>query len=127
MGCFPHARSQIATYAKKFIGYPYVYGGGTDLTQGVDCSGFVMLVMRHFGIEIPRRSDWQCDGLPGYKKPLKISVENLKPGDLIGYYADCRHVSIYIGNGKMIHASNEAPYPQGGIKISNYNYTYIYG
>lgn len=118
---------KIAIYAQQFIGYPYAERGDQDLTQGVDCSGFVMLVMRHFGISVPRTSYWQHDGLNGYKKPVKIPVEDLKPGDLILYYTDYHHVAIYIGDGKIVHASNSAPYPQGGIKISNYDYTYIYG
>lgn len=118
---------QIAAYAQTFIGYPYVWGGDTDLTKGVDCSGFTMLVMKHFGINIPRTTWTQYDGVSGYKKPIKISVEDLKPGDLIFYYAGNTHVGIYIGNGKIVHASNSAPYPQGGIKISSYDHAYIYG
>ena len=118
---------QIAAYAQQFIGYPYVFGGATDLTQGVDCSGFTMLVMRHFNINIPRTTWTQYDGASGYKKPVKIAVEDLKPGDLIFYYAGNSHVGIYIGDGKIVHASNRAPYPQGGIKISNYDQAYIYG
>ena len=118
---------QIAAYAQQFIGYPYVWGGDTDLTQGVDCSGFTMLVMKHFKINIPRTTWSQYDGSSGYKKPIKISTEDLKPGDLIFYYAGNTHVGIYIGDGKIVHASNSAPYPQGGIKISSYDYAYIYG
>ena len=118
---------QIAAYAQQFIGYPYVWGGDTDLTQGVDCSGFTMLVMKHFKINIPRTTWSQYDGSSGYKKPIKISTEDLKPGDLIFYYAGNTHVGIYIGDGKIVHASNSAPYPQGGIKVSSYDYAYIYG
>lgn len=118
---------RIALYGQKFIGYPYVWGGDKDLTKGVDCSGFTMLVMKHFGIQIPRTTWQQYDGVSGYKKPLKIPVESLKPGDLIFYYAGNTHVGIYIGDGKIVHASNSAPYPQGGIKISSYDYAYIYG
>ena len=93
----------------------------------MDCSGFTMLVMRHFNINIPRTTWTQYDGASGYKKPVKIAVEDLKPGDLIFYYAGNSHVGIYIGDGKIVHASNRAPYPQGGIKISNYDQAYIYG
>ncbi len=117
---------QIALYAQKFIGYPYAWGGASDLKKGVDCSGFVMLVMRHFGIQIPRVTWDQHNGVEGYQKPLKIAVENLKPGDLI-FYNSCDHVGIYIGDGKIVHASNANPYPEGGIKISDYDYSYIYG
>ena len=98
------------------IGYPYVWGGDTDLTQGVDCSGFTMLVMKHFKINIPRTTWSQYDGSSGYKKPIKISTEDLKPGDLIFYYAGNTHVGIYIGDGKIVHASNSAPYPQEGSR-----------
>ena len=118
---------QIAAYAQQFVGYPYVFGGGEDLTKGVDCSGFTMLVLRHFGINVAHYTGWQYEGLAGYAKPVKIAVEDLKPGDLIFYYANNSHVGIYIGDGKIVHASNSAPYPQGGIKISNYDQAYIYG
>ena len=93
----------------------------------MDFSGFTILVLRHFGINVAHYTGWQYEGLAGYAKPVKIAVEDLKPGDLIFYYANNSHVGIYIGDGKIVHASNSAPYPQGGIKISNYDYTYIYG
>jgi len=118
---------EIVAYAQSFIGYPYVWGGDKDLTKGVDCSGFTMLVMKHFGIKIPRTTWLQHDGVKGYKTPIRVAVEDLKPGDLIFYYSGNTHVGIYIGDGKIVHASNSSPYPQGGIKISDYDYTYIYG
>lgn len=119
----------IADYACKFIGYPYVYGG-TSLTNGADCSGFTMRVMEHFGISIPRVAADQATGTSAYAttpyaKPKVVSVSSLQPGDLIFYYTPISHVAIYIGDGLVVHASNSAPYPQGGIKKSAYNYTKI--
>lgn len=119
----------IAEYAQKFIGYSYKAGGSTDLTKGVDCSGFTMLVHKYFGINIPRTSQAQAIGTSAYGGPFAqikfISEDQLLPGDIICYYNDISHVGIYIGNGKIVHASNSAPYPQGGIKVSAYNYTTI--
>ena len=86
-----------------------------------------MLIMRHFGIHIPRTTWVQHDGVKGYKQPIQIPIEDRKPGDLIFYYSGNSHVGIYIGNDKVVHASNSAPYPKGGIKISAYDYVYIYG
>lgn len=59
-----------------------------------------MLVLRHFGINVAHYTGWQYEGLAGYAKPVKIAVEDLKPGDLIFYYANNSHVGIYIGDGK---------------------------
>ncbi len=98
----------IANYALKFVGNPYVYGG-TSLTNGADCSGFTMSVYKHFGISIPRRSTDQSYG------GKRVSLSNVQPGDII-YYGN--HVAIYIGGGKVVHASTE----KEGIKISNYTY-----
>lgn len=95
-------RVNICDYAKKFIGTKYVWGGNS-LTKGVDCSGFVQQVYKHFGYTLPRISRDQA------KKYKKISVSELKPGDLVFYgrvkdnYIN--HVGIYIGNGQVIHAS----------------------
>ena len=100
----------IVNYAKQFLGNPYVYGG-TSLTNGADCSGFVQSVYAHFGISLPRTSEAQRSA--GYSVG---SLANAKPGDLICYYG---HVGIYIGNNAIIHASNEA----SGIKIT-YNASY---
>ena len=118
----------IAEYAQKFIGYPYSYGGATDLTKGVDCSGFVKLVFQHFGIKLPRTSQAQALGHnskePGgpFAQVKYVSEKELLPGDVIGYYYTApTHVAIYIGNGKVVHASNSQPYPKGGIKISDYD------
>lgn len=100
----------IVSYAKQFLGNPYVYGG-TSLTNGADCSGFVQSVYAHFGIYLPRTSEAQRS--VGYSVG---SLSNAKPGDIICYYG---HVGIYIGNNAIIHASNE----KTGIKIT-YNAAY---
>lgn len=100
--------SSIASYALKFVGNPYVYGG-TSLTNGADCSGFTMSVHKHFGINIPRNSTAQSYG------GKRISIGAVQPGDII-YYGD--HVGIYIGGGQIVHASTE----RTGIKISSYTY-----
>ena len=60
-------------------------------------------------------------------RQFRSPIEDRKPGDLIFYYSGNSHVGIYIGNDKVVHASNSAPYPKGGIKISTYDYVYIYG
>ena len=100
--------AQIANYAVQFVGNPYVKGG-TSLTNGADCSGFTWAVHKNFGITIPRVSRSQAVG------GKEISISNVQPGDII-YYGD--HVGIYIGGGKIVHAST----PSAGIKISNYTY-----
>ena len=95
-------RVSICDYAKKWIGTKYVWAGNS-LTKGVDCSGFVQQVYQYFGYSLPRVSRDQA------KKYTKISVSELKPGDLVFYgrikdnYIN--HVGIYIGNGQVIHAS----------------------
>ncbi len=106
-------RVDICQYAKEFIGNPYVWGG-TSLTKGADCSGFVMSVFKKYGVKLPRNSRAQA----GCGTTIKVS--EAKPGDLI-FYAKGKtinHVAIYIGNGQVIHASS----PKTGIKISNVSY-----
>lgn len=95
---------QIASYACKFIGNPYV-AGGTSLTNGTDCSGFTMSVYAHFGISIPRTSYSQLS----YGKA--VSYSEAQPGDIMCYAG---HVGIYIGNGMIVHAST----PATGIKTT---------
>lgn len=116
-------RKQIVDYAKQFIGNPYVYGG-TDLVNGADCSGFTMKIYEQFDITIPRVAADQ------YSASEKITKQDLLPGDLV-FYTDSTgyisHVSMYIGNNQVIHASNSQPYPQGGIKISDMSYRTPYG
>ena len=104
--------SKIANYALQFVGNPYVYGG-TSLTNGADCSGFVMSVYQNFGISLPRTSgeQGQCGWDVG-------GLGNAKAGDLVWYSG---HIGIYIGNGQIVHASS----PSTGIKVSNANYRTI--
>ena len=104
-------RQEIVDFALQFVGNPYVYGG-TSLTNGADCSGFVMSVFAQFGYSLPRVAADQ------YNQSAKKSVEDLEPGDLIFYGSGISHVALYIGNGQIIHASTSA----SGIKISNYDY-----
>lgn len=106
-------RVDICQYAKEFIGNPYVWGG-TSLTKGTDCSGFVMSIFKKYGVKLPRNSRAQANC------GTTIKVSEAKPGDLI-FYAKGKtinHVAIYIGNGQVVHASS----PKTGIKISNVSY-----
>ena len=105
---------QVVKYAKKFVGNKYKYGG-SSLTKGTDCSGFTRGVYKKFGKSLPHSSSAQRR----YGKKVKGGIKNAKAGDLICYSG---HVAIYMGNNKIVHASNSAPYPRGGIKISNVNY-----
>lgn len=100
--------SAIVNYALQFVGNPYVWGG-TSLTNGADCSGFVQQVYAHFGYSLPRTSSEQRS------VGRAVSYSEAQPGDIICYSG---HVAIYMGNGQIVHASNSAPYPQGGIKVS---------
>ena len=105
-------RQAVVDFALQFEGNPYVYGG-TSLTNGADCSGYVMSVFANFGYSLPRVAAAQCDAA------TKKDISQLEPGDLVFYgsgYVD--HVALYIGDGKIIHASGAAT----GIKISNYDY-----
>lgn len=99
---------QIAEYACQFVGNPYVMGG-TSLTNGTDCSGFTQSVYKHFGYSLPRTSTAQRSA------GRSVSYAEAQPGDIFCYSG---HVALYIGNGKIVHASN----PSSGIKISNANY-----
>lgn len=97
---------QVVNYAKKFVGNPYRWGG-TSLTRGADCSGFVQSVYKHFGKKLPRTSYSQR------KVGTKVSsLKKAKAGDIICYSG---HVAIYMGNNKIVHASTR----KTGIKISN--------
>jgi cell wall-associated NlpC family hydrolase len=104
--------SGIVDYAMQFLGNPYVWGG-TSLTNGADCSGFVMRIYEHFGYSLPRTSAAQAGATS------TVSSSDVRPGDLFFYGSgSVSHVAMYIGNGQIIHASN----PQSGIKISNAYY-----
>lgn len=106
-------RVDICQYAKEFLGNPYVWGG-TSLTKGADCSGFVLSVFKKYGVSLPHSSRAQANC------GTTIKVSEAKPGDLIFYGKGktINHVAIYIGNGQVIHASN----PKTGIRISNVSY-----
>ncbi len=103
--------SAIANYALQFVGNPYVYGG-TSLTNGADCSGFTMSVFSHFGISLPHSSAGQRS--MGYE----VSYSEAQPGDLICYSG---HVAIYIGGGRIVHASTA----KTGIKTGTATYRTI--
>jgi len=107
-------RVELVEYAKQFLGNRYVWGG-TSLTKGADCSGFVLSVFKKFGVSLPHHSGSQANS------GTKISAGDLQPGDLV-FYGNSRgtinHVAIYIGGGQVIHASSV----KTGIKISNYKY-----
>lgn len=102
----------VAEYAVQFIGNPYVWGG-TSLTEGADCSGFVMKVYEHFGVNLPHSS--AADRKQGYAVK---GLESAQPGDLICYSG---HVALYIGDGQIVHAANE----EDGIKVSKADYRQI--
>ena len=95
----------VVNYACQFVGNPYVWGG-TSLTSGADCSGFTQSVYANFGISLPRTSYEQQNA------GTEVSYADAQPGDLICYGG---HVAIYMGNGRIVHASNSVD----GIKISD--------
>lgn len=99
----------VVDYAVQFVGNPYVYGG-TSLTNGADCSGFIMSVYAAFGVSLPHSSYGMRS--VGYG----VDASQVQPGDIICYNG---HVAIYIGNGAIVHASNKSE----GIKIT-YNWQY---
>lgn len=109
-------KTQIETvdYAVQFLGNPYVWGG-TNLTNGCDCSGFVQQIYKQFGYSLNRHSSDQAT------QGTEVSLQDLQPGDLVFYDhkgAGIDHVAMYIGNGQIIHASNK----RDGIKISKVFY-----
>ena len=103
--------SSVASYAVQFVGNPYKWGG-SSLTNGADCSGFVMAVYAHFGVSLPHSSSaLRSVG-------TEVSYSEARPGDIICYEG---HVALYIGNGQIVHASNE----ENGIMISSATYKSI--
>ncbi len=107
-------RNQIVNFALQYVGNPYVWGG-TSLTRGADCSGFVQSVLKNYGISLPRTSREQA------KVGRAINSSEMRPGDLI-FYANSsgtiNHVAMYIGNGQIVHAASR----RSGIRISTWNY-----
>lgn len=107
-------RRQVVEYALQFVGGRYVYGGA-DPNKGVDCSGFTRYILSNAAsISLPHSSGGQS----GYGR--EVSEEEMQPGDLLFYSGGGRinHVALYIGDGKVVHASTE----KTGIKTSPYNY-----
>jgi len=106
-------RIALSEFAKKYIGNPYVWGG-TSLTRGADCSGFVLSVFRNYGMSLPHSSRAQANC------GSAVSLNELKPGDLVFYgnRSGINHVAIYVGGGQVVHASN----PRVGITISGMYY-----
>lgn len=98
----------IANFACRYVGNPYV-AGGTSLTNGADCSGFTFAVYKEFGISLPRTSTAQRGA------GREVSLSDAQPGDVVCYAG---HVAIYIGGGRIVHAST----PSTGIKYGNVNY-----
>ena len=98
----------IVAYAKQFIGNPYVYGG-TSLTKGADCSGFVKSVYAHFGVSLPRTSYAMRSAGEA------VSYDEMRIGDIVCYSG---HVAIYAGNGKIVNAIDE----EHGIGLSRLHY-----
>ena len=104
-------RQEIVDFAMQFEGNPYVYGG-TSLTNGADCSGFMMSVFKEFGYELPRVAAAQ------YELSQKKELSDIEVGDLVFYGSNIYHVGLYIGDEKIIHASTSA----SGIKVSDYDF-----
>jgi cell wall-associated NlpC family hydrolase len=105
------AGQAVVDYAIQFVGNPYVTGG-TSLTRGADCSGFVMSVYKKFGVSLPHSSY----AMRSYGKA--VSRSNIQPGDVICYSG---HVAIYVGNGRTVAARNS----RAGIGYSNAWYTSV--
>lgn len=116
--------NEIIDYAKQFIGTPYRYGG-TDLTGGVDCSGFTQGVMGHFGISLSRSSRTQVSD--GYA----VSKNDLQPGDLVFFDTSgvnnggISHVGIYVGDNRIIHAECTRGVTISSLSESYYTRTYV--
>ncbi len=108
-------RSKVVNYALQFVGNRYVWGG-TNPNTGADCSGFVQYVLRNAaGVSLPRTSREQA------KAGRAVTASEMLPGDLIFYTNSSgvvNHVSMYIGNGQIVHAASR----RSGIKISTWNY-----
>ena len=112
-------RSSAMIFALKYVGNPYKYGG-TDLEKGIDCSAFVQKIYgsENVKIDLPRKTADQI-----YKGDKVKNLDAAKPGDLVFYgkgssYSSVTHVALYLGNNKIIHASNK----KDGIKVSKANY-----
>lgn len=103
---------EVCEYARQFVGNSYRWGG-TSLTKGADCSGFVLSVYRNFGVSLPHSSKAQahCGS--------RVDLSEVQPGDLIFYGGkNIHHVALYIGNGQVVHAKSK----DTGIVITSMNY-----
>ena len=100
--------SEIVKFAVQFIGNPYV-AGGSSLTNGTDCSGFVMSVYANFGISLPRTAPDQS------RVGVGVSIDDIQPGDIVsyGYNGFVGHSALYVGNGMVVHAAT----PELGIRL----------
>ena len=99
----------MISYARQFVGNPYRWGG-TSLTNGADCSGFVLSVYAKYGVGLPHSSSAMRGVGTG------VSVKDMKPGDIVCYRG---HVALYAGNGRIVHAANS----RKGIIESDINYS----
>lgn len=107
-------QKEVVSYALKYVGNRYRYGG-TSLTKGADCSGFTLAVYKKFGYNLFHNAYQQM------VDTKSVKMKKIQPGDLIFYGSSkrsCSHVALYIGSGKVVHASTEST----GIVISDYNY-----
>ncbi len=103
--------SAVASYALQFVGNPYVWGG-TSLTNGADCSGFILSVYAHYGVSLPHSS------AALRSVGTEVDYSEAQPGDIICYSG---HVALYIGEGQIVHAANE----KTGITVSSATYNTI--
>ena len=105
--------ADLVNYANQFVGNSYKWGG-TSLTNGADCSGFVQSVYANYGYSLPRTAAQQSGA------GTEVSLSDIQAGDLLFYSngGDIGHVAIYEGNGQIVHASNS----RDGIKTSSYDY-----
>ena len=108
---YTDSRVSLVQFALQFVGNRYVWGG-TSLTNGADCSGFMMSVFKEFGYELPRVAAAQ------YESSQKKELSDIEVGDLVFYGSNIYHVGLYIGDEKIIHASTSA----SGIKVSDYDF-----
>lgn len=104
--------SEVVEYARKFLGNPYAWGG-TSLTKGADCSGYVQSIYKHFGYTLDRTAEAQYQMCAKKKKTCRLIKESeLQAGDLIFYKcpneATMRHVAIYSGKSTRVHAAGKA-------------------
>lgn len=107
-------QKEVVSLAVKYVGNKYCYGG-SSLTKGTDCSGFTMALYKKLGYKLKHNAYAQM------KTTKRVSMSEIQPGDLIFYgtsKSNCSHVALYIGNKKVVHASNEIT----GITVSDYKY-----